>query len=105
MHPNYLKEQHLRTRVFYLEWAAARLLEHGDKGPLERAMSNDWTRTIGEAMSDPFATIKMLAAKREQVQHDWSQEVKALHAAGYSLRAIAEVAGVSHDTVWKRVRV
>jgi lambda repressor-like predicted transcriptional regulator len=47
----------------------------------------------------------MLAAKREQVQHDWSQEVKALHAAGYSLRAIAEVAGVSHDTVWKRVRV
>jgi transposase-like protein len=47
----------------------------------------------------------MLAAKREQVQNDWSQEVKALHAAGYSLRAIAEVAGVSHDTVWKRVRV
>jgi len=55
-------------------------------------------------MSDPFSTIRQLAAKREQVQHEWSQEVKALHAAGYSLRTIADVAGVSHDTVWRKVK-
>jgi len=46
----------------------------------------------------------MLTRKREELQHEWSQEIKHLHAAGYSLRTIAEVAGVSHDTVWKRVR-
>ena len=55
-------------------------------------------------MSDPFNNIRELAAQREKVQHEWSQEVKALHAAGFSLRAIASAAGVSHDTVWKRVR-
>jgi hypothetical protein len=97
-----LKEQHLKTRVLYLEWAAHRLLQTGDQGPLQRAMSNDWTKTIGEVMEDPFATIKMLAYKRNQVTNDWVQEIKALRAAGYSVRAIAEVAGVSHDTVWKR---
>ena len=104
METNYLKEQELRTRVLYLEAAAMRLLEDGDRKPLERAMSNDWAKTIGEVMEDPFATIKLLAHKRDQVKHEWSQEVKALHAAGFSLRAIASAAGVSHDTVWKRVR-
>jgi len=104
MDANLLREQELRTRVRYLEWAAHQTLTTGDQGPLQRAMSNDWTHTIGEAMQDPFATIRLLAKKREQVQHDWSQEVKALHAAGFSLRAIASAAGVSHDTVWKRVR-
>jgi hypothetical protein len=102
MHPNKMTEQTLRTRVFYLEWAATRLLDTGDQGPLQRAMSNDWAKTIGEAMEDPFATIKLLANKRNQVTHEWVQEMKALRAAGYSVRAIAEVAGVSHDTVWKR---
>lgn len=55
-------------------------------------------------MSDPFATIRELAAQRQMLQHEWSEEVKALHAAGYSLRAIADAAGVSHDSVWRRVR-
>jgi lambda repressor-like predicted transcriptional regulator len=55
-------------------------------------------------MEDPFATIRQLAHKREQAQHEWQQEIRALHAAGFSLRAIANVAGVSHDTVWKKVR-
>jgi lambda repressor-like predicted transcriptional regulator len=55
-------------------------------------------------MSDPFDKIRKLAAKRDEIKHEWSQEVKALHAAGFSLRAIASAAGVSHDTVWKRVR-
>jgi IS30 family transposase len=55
-------------------------------------------------MNDPFTNIRTLATKREQVQHEWNNEIRALHAAGYSLRAIADVAGVSHDTIWKRVR-
>ena len=55
-------------------------------------------------MSDPFINIRTLAAQREQVQNEWQSEIKALHAAGYSLRAIADVAGVSHDTIWKRVK-
>ena len=55
-------------------------------------------------MSDPFRLIRQLAAERERLQHEWSTEVKALHAAGFSLRAIADAAGVSHDTIWKQVR-
>ncbi|HEY7824199.1 MAG TPA: hypothetical protein VIG24_15260 [Acidimicrobiia bacterium] len=55
-------------------------------------------------MSDPFATIRELAAQREMLQHEWTAEVKALHGLGFSLRAIADAAGVSHDSVWRRVR-
>jgi hypothetical protein len=55
-------------------------------------------------MSDPFATVRELAAQREMLQHEWTTEVKALHALGFSLRAIADAAGVSHDSVWRRVR-
>lgn len=52
-------------------------------------------------MSDPFAKIRSLANRREETDDAWRQEVRALRAAGFSTRAIAEVAGVSHDTVWK----
>jgi len=52
-------------------------------------------------MSDPFNKIRTLTIKREQVQDDWRFEVLNLKAAGYSTRAIAQVAGVSHDTIWK----
>jgi len=52
-------------------------------------------------MTDPFNKIRTLTIKREQVQDDWRFEVLNLKAAGYSTRAIAQVAGVSHDTVWK----
>lgn len=54
-------------------------------------------------MTDPFITVRELARQRRMLQHEWSDEVKALHAAGYSLRAIAEAAGVAPDTVWRRV--
>jgi DNA-binding NarL/FixJ family response regulator len=52
-------------------------------------------------MTDPFNKIRTLTIKREQVQDEWRLEVLNLKAAGYSTRAIAQVAGVSHDTVWK----
>jgi hypothetical protein len=55
-------------------------------------------------MSDPFATICDLAARKGELQAEWTAEVKALHALGFSLRAIADAAGVSHDSVWRRVR-
>ena len=53
-------------------------------------------------MTDPFAKIRDLSAARQKLTYEWVQEMKALRAAGYSVRAIAQVAGVSHDTVWKR---
>ena len=100
-----IREQGLRTRVMHLEYAIGRYLNDGDRARLENAYSNEWVQPIKESnMSDPFSKIRDLAAQREQVKHEWSQEVKALHAAGYSLRTIADAAGVSHDTIWKRVR-
>lgn len=53
-------------------------------------------------MSDPFEKIRKLSQAKTDVTHEWVQEMKTLRAAGYSVRAIAQVAGVSHDTVWKR---
>jgi DNA-binding NarL/FixJ family response regulator len=52
-------------------------------------------------MSDPFARIKELAVRREETDWAWRCEVLNLRAAGFSTRAIAQVAGVSHDTVWR----
>jgi len=52
-------------------------------------------------MDDPFGKIRTLTMKREHAQDEWRFEVMNLKAAGFSLRAIADAAGVSHDTVWK----
>ena len=52
-------------------------------------------------MSDPFENIRALTDRREQADWAWRCEVMNLRAAGYSTRAIAQVAGVSHDTIWK----
>ena len=52
-------------------------------------------------MDDPFAVIKRLSDEREQADWAWRCEVMNLRAAGFSTRAIAQVAGVSHDTVWR----
>jgi len=50
---------------------------------------------------DPFGKIRTLTMKREKAQDEWRFEVLNLKAAGFSTRAIADVAGVSHDTVWR----
>jgi hypothetical protein len=58
-------------------------------------------RKQGCVMDDPFAVIKRLSDEREQADWAWRCEVMNLRAAGFSTRAIAHVAGVSHDTVWR----
>lgn len=57
-----------------------------------------------EEMQDPFEGLRRAARAREEAQDHWRAEVRAARAAGFSLRTIAEAAGVSHDTVWKQVR-
>lgn len=52
-------------------------------------------------MGDPFGKIRQLTMRREQALDEWRTEVLYLKAAGFSTRAIADVAGVSHDTIWK----
>ena len=52
-------------------------------------------------MSDPFEKVRRLTLKREATEEDWRFEIRNLRAAGFSTRAIASAAGVSHDTVWK----
>lgn len=52
-------------------------------------------------VDDPFEKIRLLADRRDTVDSAWRCEVLNLRAAGFSVRVIAEVAGVSHDTVWR----
>lgn len=54
-----------------------------------------------QPVSDPFENIRALTDRREEADWAWRCEVMNLRAAGYSTRAIAQVAGVSHDTIWK----
>jgi hypothetical protein len=99
-----LKEQQLRTRVMILEYAIGQHLS-GNEGLLERVYSNEWTQPIEETdMSDPFAGLRQAARVREEAKYEWEKEVRAAHAAGFSLRAVAEAAGVSHDTIWRAVK-
>jgi hypothetical protein len=100
-----LREQTLRTRVMFLEYAINRYLHDGDRDRLARAYSNEWVQPLQETdMTDPFSKLRKAAREREKAHHEWQQEVKAAHAAGFSLRAVAEIAGVSHDTVWRTVK-
>lgn len=52
-------------------------------------------------IEDPFTVIRELSSQRSRSDWAWRDEVMNLKAAGWSLRTIAEVAGVSHDTIWK----
>jgi hypothetical protein len=100
-----LQKQALRTRVLHLEYAIGRYLTDGDRDRLARAYSNEWVQPLQESdMTDPFSKLRTAARERERAHHEWQEEVKAAHAAGFSLRAVAEIAGVSHDTVWRTVK-
>ena len=50
---------------------------------------------------DPFEKIRVLTTRREDATDAWREEVRHLKWVGFSTRAIAKAAGVSHDTVWK----
>ena len=52
-------------------------------------------------MTDPFVKLRQLAYDRSNVDWAFREEIAALRAAGFSTRAIAQAAGVSHDTVWR----
>jgi lambda repressor-like predicted transcriptional regulator len=52
-------------------------------------------------VSDPFEKMRRLSQARRDTDLAWEAEVRELRAAGFSLRTIAQVAGVSHDTIWK----
>ena len=55
-------------------------------------------------MSDPFSSIRRLAADHRATDDAFRAEVRALRASGYSLRVIAQASGLSADTVnrWTR---
>ena len=99
-----LREQMLRTRVMHLEDAIAGYLVDGDRARLETAYSNEWVQPMERTVSDPFEKMRAVSKARQELTFEWVQEMKALRAAGYSVRTIAEVANVSHDTVWRQAR-
>jgi transposase-like protein len=45
-------------------------------------------------------TLRELAARRDDADKAWRDEIRRLAVAGYSTRQIAIEAGVSHTTVW-----
>ena len=54
--------------------------------------------------SDPFQPLRRATLARERAEYEWYREVEQLRALGFSVRAIAQAAGVSHDTVWRMTR-
>lgn len=52
-------------------------------------------------MDDPFEKLRKLAGSHRKTRAEFWAEIRALRAAGYSYRAIAEVAGMSHNTVYR----
>lgn len=53
-------------------------------------------------MTDPFERLHEITQERDMLTNEWVQEIRALRALGFSTRAIAQAAGVSHTTVWER---
>ena len=52
-------------------------------------------------MTDPFWQLRRLTRQADMADDALRAEVLALRAAGYSLRAIAQAANLSPDTVWR----
>jgi len=51
--------------------------------------------------TDPFEKVRALTDRRSEIDWALREEIAHLRAAGYSTRAIAEVVGLSHDTIWR----
>jgi len=50
---------------------------------------------------DPFADLRRFADLKTVSADQLRDEVRALRAAGYSVRAIAQAANVAPDTAWR----
>ena len=55
-------------------------------------------------MVDEFETLRELARRKQAAQVAWESELVRLRRAGWSTRALAAPAGVSHMTVWELTR-
>lgn len=53
---------------------------------------------------DEFADLRKATRNKEQAILAWEAEVKKMRLSGWSTRAIADPAGVSHMTVWELTR-
>ena len=50
---------------------------------------------------DEFAALREFTRRKRKAQQDWENEVLRLKQAGWSTRALADPAGVSHMTIWE----
>lgn len=53
---------------------------------------------------DPLSIVEVLAAEAEVADRALKSAIIAAHRAGFTLREIAEAAGVSHETVRTIIR-
>ena len=53
---------------------------------------------------DEFGRLREFTALKNTVQRQWENEIIWLRRQGYSTRALADPAGVSHMTVWELTR-
>lgn len=50
---------------------------------------------------DEFAALREFTRRKHKAQRDWEDEIRRMRHSGWSVRAIAPAAGVSHMTVWE----
>jgi lambda repressor-like predicted transcriptional regulator len=55
-------------------------------------------------MTTPAVTVARLAKKARDAKAERDKAIRAMHAAGASLRVIAEAAGLNHNTIAKIVK-
>jgi len=53
---------------------------------------------------DEFSALREFTRRKQKAQQDWENEVIRLRGNGWSTRALANPAGVSHMTVWELTR-
>lgn len=53
---------------------------------------------------DEFSTLRQATEAKRKAQLAWEAEIVRMRAAGWSTRALADPAGVSHMTVWELTR-
>ena len=69
--------------------------------PFVMDSSKDWRYTME---IEEFAALREFTRRKHKAQQDWENEVIRLRKSGWSTRALATPAGVSHMTVWELTR-